>query len=564
MKRFLPLFFLALLTACQTTTVAPLSSNDWDQFVQGYIERYFVTHPTFAVNAGRHEFDGKLPDMSEAGLKRESTRLRTERERAVAFDPATLDERQRLERDNLIANIDGELFFTDSAGFPYKSPLVYSMDPSVYITRPYAPLPQRMRAYIDYLNAIPTVLAQARANLRTPLARPYIDVSKNVFSGYASYFKNDVPAVFQSVTDARLQSDFRTATDRTVKAMEDFAAWLDAQTPQATNNYALGPELFRMMLFTTERVDIPLDELEQIGRRDLERNLAALRSACAQYAPGATVQQCVDRANTSKPEGGPVAVAREQLTTLRKFVADHDIVSIPGTEEAKVEEAPPYNRNNFAYIDIPGPFEKNMPSVYYIAPPDPTWTPEVQRAYIPGKADLLFTSVHEVWPGHFLQFLHANRAGSKFGQLFVGYAFAEGWAHYTEEMMWEAGLGDGDPETHIGQLLNALLRDVRFISAIGLHTKGMTVEESERMFRELAYQDPGNAEQQARRGTYDPGYLNYTMGKLMIMKLRDDWTRTRGGRTAWKEFHNKFLAYGGPPIPLVRRAMLGDEGALFP
>jgi uncharacterized protein (DUF885 family) len=131
-------------------------------------------------------------------------------------------------------------------------------------------------------------------------------------------------------------------------------------------------------------------------------------------------------------------------------------------------------------------------------------------------------------------------------------------------MMWEAGLGNGDPETHIGQLLNALLRDVRFISAIGLHTKGMTVEESERMFRELAYQDPGNAEQQARRGTYDPGYLNYTMGKLMIMKLREDWTRTRGGREAWKEFHDKFLAYGGPPIPLVRRAMLGDEGALFP
>ncbi len=241
-----------------------------------------------------------------------------------------------------------------------------------------------------------------------------------------------------------------------------------------------------------------------------------------------------------------------------------NLVSIPGTEEALVEEAPPYNRSNFAYIDIPGPYEKDLPSVYYIAPPDPSWPEEEQLAYIPGKADLLFISVHEVWPGHFLHFLHSNRSQSEFAQVFVGYAFAEGWAHYTEEMMWEAGYGDGDPGIHIGQLLNALLRNVRFISAIGLHTGGMSVAESERLFREKAFQDPGNARQQAARGTYDPAYLNYTMGKLMIRKLRTDWTATRGGRKAWHEFHNTFLSFGGPPIPLVRTAMLVDDsGRLF-
>ena len=202
-------------------------------------------------------------------------------------------------------------------------------------------------------------------------------------------------------------------------------------------------------------------------------------------------------------------------------------------------------------------------STYYVAPPDPSWTPKERADYIPGVADLLFTSVHEVWPGHFLQFLHANRSPSKFGQVFVGYAFAEGWAHYAEEMMWESGLGNGDPETHIGQLLNALLRNVRFLSAIGMHTKGMTVAESERMFREQGYQDAGTARQQAARGTFDPEYLDYTMGKLMIRKLRSDWTATRGGPTAWKAFHDAFLAYGGPPVPLVRRAMLGSSGNLF-
>jgi uncharacterized protein (DUF885 family) len=216
-------------------------------------------------------------------------------------------------------------------------------------------------------------------------------------------------------------------------------------------------------------------------------------------------------------------------------------------------------RWNAAYISIPGPYEKNLPSIYYIAPPDPKWTQAEQEAYIPAKADLLFISVHEVWPGHFLQFLHSNRASSKLGGVFISYAFNEGWAHYTEEMMWEVGLGNGDPETHIVQLLNALLRNVRFVSAIGMHTGEMTVSESEKMFREKAYQDAGNARQQAARGTFDPAYGNYTLGKLMIRKLREDWTTTRGGRQAWKAFHDEFLSFGAPPIPLVRKAMLGAE-----
>jgi uncharacterized protein (DUF885 family) len=256
--------------------------------------------------------------------------------------------------------------------------------------------------------------------------------------------------------------------------------------------------------------------------------------------------------------------ARAQLGMLRQFVVDHDLVSIPGTEQALVAEAPPYQRSNFAYIDIPGPYEKGMPSVYYISPPDPSWSKADQDAYTPGKSVLLFTSAHEVWPGHFVQFLHANRTRSEIGKLFVGYAYAEGWAHYTEEMMWEAGLGNGTPETHIGQLSEALLRNVRFLCAIGMHTQGMSMASCETMFREQAYQDPGNAHQQAVRGTYDPAYLSYTMGKLMIRKLRADWTANRGGRAAWRAFHDGFLSYGGPPIPLVREQMLGTaEGNLF-
>ena len=345
--------------------------------------------------------------------------------------------------------------------------------------------------------------------------------------------------------------------------MKDLNAWFTQQESSATNDFALGPEKFSQMLQATERVDVPLAQLKEIADRDLERNLTALREACAQLAPGKTIAQCVAKAQANKPQGSPVEAARKQLVDLRSFVEEKKIVTVPGPEEAKVEEAPPYNRQNFAYINIPGPYEKGLPSIYYIAPPDPSWPKAERDAFVPGQADLLFTSVHEVWPGHFLQFLHANRSPSKFGEVFVGYAFAEGWAHYTEEMMWEAGLGS-DPETHIGQLIEALLRNVRFLSAIGLHTGGMMVAESEKMFREKGYQDAGNARQQAARGTFDPAYLNYTMGKLIIKKLREDWTASRGGRQAWKEFHDEFLKYGGPPIPLVRKAMLGGEnGTLF-
>jgi uncharacterized protein (DUF885 family) len=252
--------------------------------------------------------------------------------------------------------------------------------------------------------------------------------------------------------------------------------------------------------------------------------------------------------------------ARAQLDGLKMFVQSAGFATIPGPEQALVHEAPPYNSANMAYIDIPGSYEKSLPSIYYIAPPDPSWTRQEQAEYIPGVANLLFTSVHEVWPGHFLQFLHSDRNPSIVSRLFVGYASAEGWAHYAEEAMWDMGLGNGDPETHIGQLSNALLRDARFLSAIGLHTRGMTIGDSEKVFLEEAFTDVGTARQQAARGAYDPAYLNYTLGKLMIRKLRDDWTASRGGKQAWRQFHDQFLGLIGPTIPVVRKQMLGGDG----
>jgi hypothetical protein len=543
------------------------SNPKWDAYVEQFLNNYFAANPTFAVLQGKHEYDGKFPDWSQQGLNNEIARLKSEREKATAFKDADLDERRRFERDYLIAQIDKDLFWRETADQPHINPYWYadSMDPDVYVSRPYASPDTRLKAYTTYAKNVPMALEQIKSNLKTPLAMNLIKIGRQTIGGLADFYQKDVPKLFADVTDQQLQSDFKSANEGAIKAVRDFDGWLGEQEKTANNNYALGPEKFRAMLKQTEGVDIDLAQLEQIARVDLDRNLNAFKQECEKYAPGASLQECNAKVSASKPEGNLIDAATKQISELRQFVQQNDVVSVPGTEECKVAQAPPYKAWNFAYINIPGPYETNLPSVYYVSPPDPSWPPDKQRDYIPGKGSLLFTTVHEAMPGHFLQFLHANRSKSKFGQVFVGYAFAEGWAHYTEEMMYDAGLAKGDFELHLGQLQEALLRNVRFISAIGLHTKGMTVDESKKMFIEQGLQDEGNAEQQANRGTFDPAYLNYTMGKLLIRKLREDWTASRGGRSAWKQFHDAFLSYGGPPIPLVRRAMMGasDKGPLF-
>ena len=550
-----------------TELPAPVVNLEWSKYVDEFVEGYFRANPSFAASQGRHEFDGQLPDWSAAGIQKEVARLEQMRAKAVGFDDGKLMPEERFQRDYVVSRIDNNLFALRDARQPFTNPAWYfdvGLDPSTYVTTPYAPADQRLRAFIVYVKQVPQALEHIKTNLQLPLPRTFIDFSVASFGGFAEFYRKDVPQAFAEVQDEALNKELTAAIEPAARAMEDFARWLESQRATANEAYALGPERFAAMLRMTENVDTPLDKIEAIGRADLERNLSALNAACKAYAPGAKIEECIAREKADKPEGGAVVGARTQLATLKKFILDRDIVSIPGAEEALVEEAPAYRRQNFAYINIPGPLEAELPSVYYIAPPDRKWSKAEQEAYIPGKATLLFTSVHEVWPGHFLQFLHSNRSSWRFGQLFVGYAFAEGWAHYSEELMIEQGIAETSPELHIGQLVNALLRNVRYMCAIGLHTKGMTVAQCEQMFKEQAYQDGGNARQQAARGTYDPGYLNYTLGKLMIRKLRDDWSSTRGGRDSWKLFNDEFLSYGGPPIPLVRSQMMpGPAGELF-
>ena len=277
----------------------------------------------------------------------------------------------------MISRIDNDLFWLRDARQPFTNPSWYfnnGLDPSTYVTVPYAPADQRLRAFIKYAQQIPGAVAQIKKNMQMPLPRTFLDFSSKSFGGFAEFYRSDVPQAFAEVQDAELKKQLQDVSEPAAKAMQDFGKWLAAQKPGKSDAYVLGPERFAAMVRMTENVTTPLDKLEEIGRADLERNLAALDDACKQFAPGVSIDACIEKMNADKPTGGAVEGAREQLAQLRQFIIDHDVVSIPGTEEAKVMEAPAYRRQNFAYINIPGPYEKNLPSVYYIAPPDPSWS----------------------------------------------------------------------------------------------------------------------------------------------------------------------------------------------
>jgi hypothetical protein len=562
-----------LMSACGRQAAQPPPAHSqaaaarpaWPTFTAGFIEQRFKADPSFAVQAGRHEFDGQMPDWSRAGIEADVTRLRAALDELHRFDPGDLPPAQRFERAYLEWVIDTAIFWESTAEFPFRNPAWYidKLDPAVYLTREYAPLEKRLQGFLGYARAVPRLAAEIRANLRTPMPRPFIEHGIEGFRGYATFFRADMPPIFAKVSDEKLKRELSEASESAARAMDELATWIESQRDTATDDFALGAPRFSEMLRITERVNLSNEELELVGRKDLERNHAALVEACAVFAPKATLLVCVEKMRADKPESGTLEGARAQLNELRQFVLDKKIVTIPSQQQALVAKSPPYNRGNFAYINIPGPYESpSVKATYYVAPPDPKWSAAERDGYLPGKAYLLFVSVHEVWPGHYLQGQFANSNPSKIEALWWDYAFGEGWAHYTEEMMYDAGLGAGQPEVRVGMLTNALLRDVRFLSAICLHSGCMTLAESETMFREQAFADPGNAHQQALRGAYDPGYLAYTLGKLMIRKLRADWLAANPAATP-QQFHDRFLSYGTPPVPLVRMEMLEAMGAVL-
>lgn len=532
-----------------------------DSLVAGWFEH----DPATGVYLGLHQYDGRLPDVTPQGFARAHQFAARAIAELEAIAEQRLSPRQQVERETLLVAFRSARFELDELRAPWRDPRYYlgSLALTNYVSRDYAPLEQRARAVAALAQAAPAYLEQANANLARALPRPWLETAISQARGAVRFVRDDVPPLLSPIEAENLRATLRAALAGMAAALETYAEALTARLPEAGDDFALGEKRFLRMLRETQGIEIELAQLEKIFAADLARNQAALAAAAAALDPQASVAEVVARVLAEKPAAEEVlALATRQSEAMREAVLRLELASIPSDDEVEVVETPPFMRYNSAFLSAAGPFEKKpLPSFYYISPPDPSWSEADQRAYLPGEKDLLFTSVHETWPGHFLQSLHEKRIESRVLRAFGTTATSEGWAHYAEELMWEAGVWD-DPAVHVGQLLNALLRNARCLSAIGLHVRGMTVAESEQLFREVAFLDPGNAQQQAYRGTFDPMYLIYTLGKLAIQKMRADWRaqiESGGGSYRHRDFHDAMLSYGVAPLPAIRRALLGPQ-----
>lgn len=562
---------LSLLIACGSTAARPVppatESEDvrlaaaFDSFVDGHL----AFRPSFAIDLGLHTYDGLVPDRSPEAIAAEIERLRRARVTFTAFDEAALSPRRRAERALVLSEIAKELFELDVRRRPFRDPFFYLFKFSLnaYIAREYAPPAERAAAMLRACEAAPAYYAQAAKNLEPALPKAWLQAGIMVSGGTIQFLGGDAKQAFASLPDTALRGKLATCLDGLAEDVGAFRDALQARMPAATDDFRLGAATLVQMLHETEGLDVDIATLERIARDDLARNRAAILAAAAAIDSARDpVVVIAEVTAADKPAPDLVlAEAKAQLERLRRFVVDRKIVSLPRADVIEVHDSPAFMRGNFAALGGVGAFEKTpLPSYYYIAPPDPTWPIDQQRAYVMSRPDLLFTSAHEVYPGHFVQGMHERASDSRILQTFETYTASEGWAHYVEEMMWDAGLGDGDPRVHIGQLKNALLRDVRFVVALGYHAGTMSVDDAAKLFVEQAFTDPKTAGQQAMRGTVDPMFLGYTLGKLVIVELRDDWMRANPGKTL-RDFHDTFLSYGEAPLAVTRRLMLGDAAA---
>jgi len=534
-----------------------------------YLTAFFETYPTTAASLGLHEYDGRLPDPRKPNQARRVGALRTFQSRCAAIPESALEAEDAHDRTLLALAIGEELFELERLRELERNPMAYSgsLDVSGYVKRDYAPLPRRVEALTEHLRRVPDYLAGARETLTGKVPLPYLTTSLEVYGGIIEFQEEDLPPAVRPVGTGSAWDGFERANAGAIEAVRRFLRYLDEEIrPKAVPDFAIGEDHFQTMLRLGEMVDLPCDRLLEIGREDMAQNQARLRAVVARQAPGKAIRDVLAQQSLDHPSAERlIPQAAEVLEELREFVLARGLVSIPSDVRVRVEQTPPFARWAFAMMDTAGPFETAAESFYYVTPPEPDWTPEQREEWLRkfDYATLRDVGIHEVYPGHYVHFLQMKQVPRPLRRVLTSYSFVEGWAHYCEEMMLDAGYREDDPRLRIAQLCEALLRNVRFIASIQMHTRGMTVDAAARMFVEDAYLDPLPAEKEAVRGTFDPGYLNYTLGKLMVQKLRDDLRRTEGAGFSLRGFHDGVLALGAPPVPLARRRLLASESAIL-
>ncbi len=543
-----------LLAGCATQN----RSTNVETMVAQYVDGSLAENPGHAREMGLHAYDGKIPELGDASAVRSIERAKAYLEATDDVDLSRLEDPIRL--DVQLTRLDAQsTIFALGTLERHKKILSYAglFDVNSYLVRDYAPLAQRISSLLDHAEAAAQATDVMLATLAPKQVRTHLETAAQIFKGLIVFYENDVATQSKPAldADAKLKARYDQVIPAAIASMHRIEAWIAERTPQATEDYALGEKNFLAMLKANEGIEMTLPELEAMANEDFQRNHDAFVAVAKEIDPEASVEAVFARVSGERvPADQVLETARRQVTELAAFIREHEIVTIPSDQKCTVTETPPFMRWNSAFLDPAGPFEKSQQSFYYISPPDPTWPADVQAQYIPFEGDLLATTIHEVFPGHFLHGLFEQNAPSRASKIYGSYAFTEGWAHYGEQMMFDAGYGARDPALKLGQLSNALLRNCRFIAAIGLHTKGMTVAEAEDLFKNQCFIDPGNAHQQAYRGTFDPGYLSYTLGKLQIMDLREKFFEKRNTQDL-KTFHDWLLSFGAAPVALIAQRL---------
>ncbi len=525
-------------------------------------------YPTKAQEYGLHRYDGKLPNFSSDAFARRLASVRAQLRQLRKIRADGLLEGERLERGTLIAALEDELFDFDVMKLQqtFAPTYLWRMNIVNYLLRTYAPLETRLRAVARLLDQVPRLVAQMRANLRKSLPATFYEVGEQACEGIIESFEKELPEVAKGAS-GKTQDSLAAASAKAIAALKEFLTELrTTYKPRVTKRMALGSPKYRWMIRAEFGGDIPLDRLRRIGREDLERNRAAFLETARAIDPTKSPREVMQIVSMDHPRADTlIQDTANMLEDIRSYVVEHQVVTVPSEVRCQVIETPRFYRFATAALNPPGSFEKKATEAfYYVTPVEPDWPPEKQEEWLRhlNNASLRNISVHEAYPGHYVHFLHRQRVKSDVAKSYYSYAFTEGWAHYTEEMMIQHGFGGGDPKLRLVQLQDALLRDCRYISSIEMHTGSWAWEDAALFFMENAFLDRLPAEREAKRGTWDPGYLNYTLGKLIIKKLREDYFREHAGSTL-TDFHDELLGLGAPPLGLAREHILLEGGDLL-
>lgn len=565
----------AIMSCNNGTKTANAGSRDaaFQKLSEDFLKGYLAWRPGAAVALGLHEYDGKTIDYSKASIDSEYSRLKNYDKMLSALDTSSLSTRMYYDYRILQSAIRNEMWTFDGMEEYTRNPMTYAgaVDVSIYVKRNFSPLEDRLKSIIAIEKEVPKVFIAARANLKDSLPKPYIETAIEVAQGSAEFLGGDLVVALKDVKDTALMAQFTAVNNAAIAEIKSFADWLQKEKlPKATEKFAIGENNYKRMLLYSEGVTISPEKILEIGMRELKKEQDVFNAAAKKIDPNKNPVDVYHDMQKEHPTAESlIPDARKNLEAIRQFLIDKKIVTMPSEVRVKVEETPEYARaSSTASMDTPGPFEtKATEAYYYITPVDPKWTDKQKEDWL-SQFDYYTTdnvSIHEAYPGHYTQFLHLNASSAtKIEKIFGSYAYIEGWAHYCEKMMADEGYGtDGDSvkgaKRRLAQSGDALLRLCRLCCSVKMHCMGMSVDEATKFFMDNWYQGEKPSRQEALRGTFDPGYLFYTIGKLEILKLREDYKKQEGANFSLMKFHDLMLDNGMPQVHLLREVILKDK-----